>query len=342
VAIAPDQVAAAERCSVHSKGVLPGGAPLWWLANEGAELVCTVNQRRLAHGEEVRLNDGDAIELGLLHFVIETYQAHGQPPHLADTHPANAPSPTPPTPPTASQGADAHARFELTDLLRGDDALHAVEAAAHTAAHARHHRQSVVAHADPFNDIADTAYRLDVAAPVTTLPLDPTAALPSPPGGNAVDGAITDPATGADETGETGAASAEVLRHLHAEYLRLMHNPNEPTSAMDWSLHDPRNGGSGPRGEHALHDLTQDAERFESLYDILGHGANIESIMSGLDTLTDTDLLADDPKVNVLRLFAPADLLMQEAGLPGLTRREHHALSADSAAALDPSRKGIQ
>lgn len=181
---------------------------------------------------------------------------------------------------------------------------------------------------NPFNDITDVSYRIGVVRPDATLTAAPIAAEPP---SQANDAALPTAEPNDLDPDEPVDASADVMRHLHAEYLRLMHNPGEPEAAMNWSLRD----NPPERADQALHDLTKDAERFESLYDILGQGANIQTILDGLDTLSDTNLLAEDPKVNVLRLFAPDDLLMQEARLPGLTLREHHALSADSAAALD-------
>jgi len=181
---------------------------------------------------------------------------------------------------------------------------------------------------NPFNDITDVSYRIDVVRPDASLTDAGSSAEQPSQANEAVLPQAESNDLGPDEPVD---AAADVMRHLHAEYLRLMHNPGEPVAAMNWSLRD----NPPQRDEQTLHDLTQDAARFESLYDILGHGADIQTILDSLDTLSDTNLLAEDPKVNVLRLFAPDDLLMQETRLPGLTLREHHALSADSAAALD-------
>ncbi len=292
VPLSPEDWAAASQCRARSVGTALDDTATWCLVNGAGDLACAINQRLLQRGEKAPLHAGDVIELGLLQFVVEEQTAS---PIHSDRH--------------------AHAAFKLTDLLDADSSPNAAVPLARHSLQAKTSRQLIDAHADPFDDIADAAYRIDVAAPAVRAHAEP--ARP-----DAADG------TAADEADDP---TDDVMRHLHAEYLRLMHNPNEPVAAMDWSRHDlsPRHA------DETLHDLTQDAARFESVYDILGHSADIEAILNGLDTLNDTDVLAEDPRVNVLRLFAPADLLVQETGLPSLTRREHHALSADSAAAWD-------
>jgi len=188
-----------------------------------------------------------------------------------------------------------YAEFELTNLLLLERTGHPIDA-----------------HDSPFSDITDIAYRLDVVAP------DAAAAAAE---------AGTDTAT--DEL--LDVKGPDLMRRLHAQYLRAMRNPHEVEPVDEWHQELAR----APGKSNALEDLTQRAIGFDSLYDILGHGGTIGTVLEGLDTLTHYDLLGAEPAVNVLRLFAPADLVMQASGLPGLTRREHHLLSADSAAHLE-------
>ena len=320
VPVPPEQLGAAAQCQVFSAGAIPGGGAMWWLSNGSAELVCIVNDQRLPQGEKVRLNEGDAIELGLLQFVVEPRADAQSAP--AQEHQA-VPSPT-----TTAAKPDIYADFELTDLLRAESSSRRADTPAHHTLRAKASREFIDAHDNPFNDITDVSYRIGVVQPASP----PTTATAVAPASAEPSAQATQAEPPVSEEGQDPAA--ELMRHLHAEYLRLMHNPGEPVAAMNWSLRD----NPPQRDEQTLHDLTQDAARFESLYDILGHGADIQTILDSLDTLSDTNVLAEDPKVNVLRLFAPDDLLMQETRLPGLTRREHHALSADSAAALDLKR----
>lgn len=323
VAVASEQLAEAGQCRVHSAGATPGGGAVWWLSNGSSDLVCTVNQQRLARGERVRLNEGDTVELGLLQFVVEARAPATHAAGRADMPVAETSQSSTPT-----RGPDVYADFELTDLLRAEPASRRADGSTQQALQAKASRQLIDAHANPFTDITDVSYRIDVVQPDASLTAAPLSAEQPHEGPEAVQAMVEPNDLVADAPVD---AAADVMRHLHAEYLRLMHNPGEPVAAMNWSLRD----NPPERADQALHDLTKDAERFESLYDILGHGAGIQTILDSLDTLSDTNLLAEDPKVNVLRLFAPEDLLMQETRLPGLTLREHHALSADSAAALD-------
>jgi hypothetical protein len=77
-----------------------------------------------------------------------------------------------------------------------------------------------------------------------------------------------------------------------------------------------------------------------SLDDLLGQTHSIASVMEGLDTLGAVDVLAPEPFDSVMHLFAPEHLrehtpdsleALVQRSLPGLTRREHHSLSLDSA-----------
>ena len=77
-----------------------------------------------------------------------------------------------------------------------------------------------------------------------------------------------------------------------------------------------------------------------SLDDLLALPQSIGSVMQALDGLGGVDVLAPDSFDSVMHLFAPEGLkgpvqeslerLVQQS-LPGLTQREHHSLSLDSA-----------
>ena len=77
-----------------------------------------------------------------------------------------------------------------------------------------------------------------------------------------------------------------------------------------------------------------------SLDDLLGQQHGIDSVIQGLDPLGGADVLAPESFDSVMHLFAPDGLRapVQESlqklvqhSLPGLTQREHHSMSLDSA-----------
>ena len=282
----------------------------WWVANGSAELACTVNQQRVRHDETLGLNEGDVLELGLMRFVVER---QAQPAVEAPLH---------------------YNGFELTNLLQIERTGNPVDAFTNSAqTHAS--RPLIDAHERPFSDIADVAWRLDAVAPEVVRGQDATSLAAS----SEMPSAKGDPgAVGSNELDAGGndlpeARAVDPLQRLHAQYLRLMHNPHEVAPLDGWNPELAR--ASGKASE--LEDLTLRAVGFDSLYDILGQGGTIGTVLEGLDTLSDYELLGAEPGVDVLRLFAPAGLAMRESGLPGLTRREHHMLSADSAAHLEQS-----
>jgi len=284
VPVPDEQRAAMAQCRINPAGALPNGGAMWWLTNGSATLVCVVNQQRVRQGETLRLNDGDALELGLMRFVVERCEAAFAPEPIPALALAPAPAPAPDN------------DFELTNLMLIGSTGHPVDA-----------------RDNPFSDIVDMAYRLDVADVAPDTP-------------KAQNG--TDTIAGDELLDVKGP---DLMRRLHAQYLRSMRNPNEVEAVDAWSPELAR----APGKNTALEDLTQRAIGFDSLYDLLGHGGTIGTVLDGLDTLTHYDLLGAEPTVNVLRLFAPADLVVQGSGLPDLTRREHHMLSADSAAQLE-------
>lgn len=310
VPVPDEQRAAMAHCRIGHAGPEAGDGMGWSVTNHSAELVCVINQQRVRRGDTRRLIEGDALELGLMRFVVERCE------------PALAPEPVP----------AVYNEFELTNLLLIERTGNPVDAFGRSGANAdpvtgagdsradasRSSRQLIDAHDSPFSDIADMAYRLDVVAPDAARAEE---------GSDTAADAVTDAA--ADEV--LDVKGPDLMRRLHAQYLRLMRNPHEVEPVGEWNPELAR----VPSRNNALEDLTQRAIGFDSLYDILGHGGTIGTVLEGLDTLTHCDLLGAEPGVNVLRLFAPADLLVQASGLPNLTRREHHLLSADSAAHLE-------
>lgn len=203
-------------------------------------------------------------------------------------------------------GAPDTALFRLTDLVQ-------------LAAPASWHPTSPAQADTPFAGIAD-AFDGQAAKPP-----QPHIGAPLP---------ATTPA-GADDTHESTAHPPGVMEALHRQYLRLMQNPNDPQMAGRWATPE--------LGVHALapsfDELRQQAVS-RDLYDILGHSAAIDPILERLDTLSEHDILRLPAPVDVLRLFAPTERSSTEAGLPGLTRRDHHGVTADSAMRLQAGADG--
>jgi hypothetical protein len=140
---------------------------------------------------------------------------------------------------------------------------------------------------------------------------------------------------GSDDQPESTPHPADVMGALHRQYLRLMQNPNDPQMAGRWATPEV---GARPLAP-SFDELRQQAAS-RDLYDILGHGAAIDPILEQLDSLSEHDILRPPAPVDVLRLFAPTDRSSTEARLPGLTRRDHHGITADSAMRLQAGADG--
>lgn len=137
------------------------------------------------------------------------------------------------------------------------------------------------------------------------------------------------------ELSEPPPPTEGILEALHQQYLRLMRNPNDPQMAGRWAAPDVAVLAVAPGFE----ELRQQAASLD-LYDILGHGNAIDPILQGLDTLSEHDILKPEAHIDVLRLFAPVDRPGIRSELPGLTRRDHHGLTADSAWQLQAAVQG--
>lgn len=119
--------------------------------------------------------------------------------------------------------------------------------------------------------------------------------------------------------------TAQWFDALHAEFLRVMRDPMQLNGAANWQGQPAVDAevstvGEAPSEEAGFRSLIPGVTKnAQEPIDLLIAGLGGEPVRLGLA-----------PPVDILRLFAPANLQDVRAALPSLTRREHHALSPDS------------
>jgi hypothetical protein len=130
---------------------------------------------------------------------------------------------------------------------------------------------------------------------------------------------------------------SDPLQALHARYLTRLRYPERDDAQDLWQ--DLVRGEQSKQAD-PMQQWMQAAGTAQGLDDLLGQSQHIASVMDGLDALGESDVLAPEHFDSVMHLFAPADLrqpapeaqqTQMQHKLPGLTRREHHNLSVDSA-----------
>ena len=124
---------------------------------------------------------------------------------------------------------------------------------------------------------------------------------------------------------------------LHAQYLSKLRNPEHADANDLWKDRERSNQSKLP---DPMEQWMHAAGKSHSLDDLLGQRKDIGSIIDGMDTLGTSDILKPRSFDSVLQLFAPEHLradhksalqTLTQHGLPGITQREHHNLSLDSA-----------
>lgn len=282
------------QCSLHRAG--SALQPLWLLDNTSDEIVCSVNHRSVMVGQQIRLGHGDEIEIGLTRLRVALQPSDNIPARLPQTEPPDA------------ENADAVAgSFALTDLDALGDASALSEA-----------QRTRVDRSD-FSDLISLQ-------PDTELAPSPAAGTPQV----------------ATDVVKVGGARAAVppqdpLDTLHALYLAKLRNPTHSDGADLWRDIVRGNQDATP---DPMQQLMQAAGSAHSLDDLLGRPQSIAHVIAGLDSLGSADVLAPEGFDSVMHLFAPEHLRAEreesleslvQNSLPGLTRREHHSLSLDSA-----------
>ena len=288
--------------------------------------MCSVNQQVLAAGSQIRLDHGDEVELGLTRFLVLLAPLQGRPDALLhDPAPADA------------RAAEPDG-FDLTDL----DALADI---------------SLLTEAERYglnrSDFSDLISLMPdeqvppVAVPVNAPPegKEPTlaealAAGTQPSYADKVSDLLAQFSAGAAKPKKEQTPVLDPLQALHTQYLAKLRDPVHGDDQDLWS-----DIVRGDQSTHAdpMQQWMQAAGAGRSLDDLLGQSQSINSVIQGLDALGADDVLAPEPFDSVMHLFAPEHLrepvqetresleALVQRSLPGLTRREHHSMSLDSA-----------
>lgn len=279
----------------------------WQLHNGSSALVCALNGERVWPHEQVAVAVGDAVEVGLLRFVVE------------------------------GDGAEAESlvegNFQLRDLAdlvpsQRDSGMSAVDGLFGVPG---------VAGAEdrPVDDVF-----AELLGEPSSHPAAPPEPSRSPASATGADARGTD-ADARDAprlappanlpTGESALFDA-----LNREFEHVVRDPTQLTGRLDWDT------GPAPGGERApsLEELSDEAGKYHLLRDILQAREGIDQIIDGVDPLGPSLLLEEGAAEDVLRLFAPGLARAAKPVLPSLTRREHHDLSPDSHVRIGASHAG--
>jgi hypothetical protein len=310
----------ARSCSLQRVG--PVDQPIWILTNSGHDLVCSVNQRTLSAGSQVRLDHGDEIELGLTRLAV----------YLEDM--ADRTEVLERDPPAMQSRAQELAAFDLTDLDALTDVSQLTEGERYGTSRT------------DFGDLISLTpqEQLLPATQTERFPSKETepslaealAAGAAPSYSDKVSDLLAQFGAGAEQPKPEQALVHDPLQALHTQYLAKLRDPVRGDAQDLWM--DIVRGASSTQAD-PMQQWMQAAGPSHSLDDLLGQSHTIASVIDGLDALGAVDVLAPEPFDSVMHLFAPEHLRVQPAdsletlvqrSLPGLTRREHHSLSLDS------------
>ncbi|MBO9641604.1 MAG: TagK domain-containing protein [Pseudacidovorax sp.] len=270
-------------------------AQQWQLSHGGAGLAFTLNGRRMALGETVALRAGDELEIGLVRLVVEYAGIAGV---MEEGEPRAWPA----------VGRQPEPEFDLRDLA-GTSVAGPMPVESERAAE------------DPFSVLGLDAVR---SAPAE----DPWLALlgldPGPMG------TVSAPPSAAQPSARAAQPGMPLLEQLHEEFVRAVRDPTGLPRPWDWAETSPDQPGQAPSFEA----LCEEARSFALLRDILQPREDMDRLIDQFPSLGEGDLLAVEGEPDVLRLFAPELVAGLSPAVPDLTRREHHALAADSAVRL--------
>jgi len=116
----------------------------------------------------------------------------------------------------------------------------------------------------------------------------------------------------------------------------VVRDPSQLAGRVDWT-------GFAPPGHEplpTLDDLRRQARSYALLRDVLQPRLGIDQTIEALESLGESAILEADRGEEVLSLFAPEAAARASRRVPSLTRREHHAFSADSHVRINPAEPG--
>jgi hypothetical protein len=299
---------------------------IWQLQNLNRSLSCSCNNALLAYGDTIALTESEEcfdLEFGLFHFVI-TYRAWADLPlahPIGVTNIATGPSPsdaqnnfTPPAPNA----------FSLTDL-----------------AHLNHYDsldQGLIF------DIKDGAFNDAIPPPTVPTHVSQTQAVARPlnttPHSSAAPIELLSQAPRTDNDKPTHESELEQLLtrteqpkelvQLHTDYIAVIKDPTLLLNAYAWQSHSVNRLGTSDE----FSALMERAKIYPHIHEVIQPDKNLMAVVDSLDSLTDSNILDPEKKVDILMLFAPEDLknipppLINR--LTGFTAQEHHITSLDS------------
>jgi hypothetical protein len=308
----------------------------WQLSCGSAVLACVLNGKRVTPGRPVAIAPGDALELGSLRFMVEDREVSAAQP----AQPAPVPSIAAGAEAAAAQRAiDADAAFDLRDLALPVDGESALDASQHPFAVLDIAGALAWPTADPLSGLlgeaglapdVSSARRADLKRAAAH---DAAAASQAP--ASAADQRAASRTAGADGSRRVDPATA-LLAELHGEFVRVVRDPTQLAGHADWE------GFLAPDEESAptLEKLSQEAETYPLLRDILLPREPIDAVIKEFAALGTSNVLKAEETEDVLRLFAPEIARNARVPIPSLTRREHHALSPDSYIQIGSARSG--
>jgi hypothetical protein len=314
---------------------------IWQLQNLNRTLSCVCNNALIAYGDTMMLAQGDEcfdLEFGLFHFVI-AYQAWTDLPPTQPSIDANrlqtlnkhATDPEAHLP--ISTQAPSAPTFSLTDLALNSryDGLNQglifdikdgafEDAAPQTAVPAHASQTQALQTINPSFNSTAPLLSMTYASPPPTQHLNPALI--------ADDDMVN--SEGELEPLLTQIEQPKELVQLHADYLAVIKDPTLLLNAHSWQSHSANRLGTSDE----FSALMERAKIYPHIHEVIQPDKNLMAVVDSLDSLTDSNILDPEKKVDILMLFAPEDLknitppLINR--LTGFTAQEHHITSLDS------------
>ncbi|WP_018607277.1 TagK domain-containing protein [Uliginosibacterium gangwonense] len=285
---------------------------IWWISNHSRALMCVVNGSPLPYGQQMRLNEGDEVEVGVTGFVVLLSLPDLALSNIEPTFGASFVES-----PSSQQGGASD--FDLTKLAPTQEENGFAESGL----------EMFSGWVDTPDSIEPVLLKGELGSSQQSSALETTPI--------SVEEKKESAATGVawEKDSDFEISEDELMVSLHRQYLEVLHNPGHLDDEHLWVRID--------RGvKHDIVDpmqvLMSQAGSHHGVSDLLGQVQGIDEVITRIDGLGETDILAPAPFPNVMQLFAPESMLREEqppsllrpAQVPSLTLREHHVVSIDS------------